>query len=34
MKTTVQKAAELLVLSAQMYRELAVSAFSLLRSRP
>ena len=33
-KTTVQKAAGLVVLSARIYRELAVSAFSLFRPRP
>ncbi len=33
MKATVRKAADLVVLGAQVYRELAVSAFSLLHPR-
>jgi hypothetical protein len=34
MKATVQKATNLVVLSARIYRELALSAFSLVRQRP
>ena len=33
-KATVQKATDLVVLSAQLYRELAVSALSLFRPHP